>query len=373
MSKDFLNLTILGGQIPPADGRGFRSVRTDNLAEPQYDHRYFETFPTVWAAAYAFRKALEMGDAAAIEEWASLFLLFYFGGLKLDVYDQSRLQEEFDKDLWDALGGTFPHSSDSGTFEEMMLLKTDDDIVVGAYYPTVIFFPARGRDAWEGRDSIQQYLEDGRLSWAKCSQILEQDANAARNLHTYLRRVSRYALQRGELKTRLDNFCTQHFGALVVTEPLAPNPRLHETLARASLDAQELLNDYPLQKENQSGGRNYYLVNDMPLMSGWMTQLEAGRPAPANFVQTGPSEISIKFAGRTIRCPLDDQKDKIFSLKEQFLARSPFWCKIPRDINNFTLKSRSLHDVALKDNTLKQTQIAVCLVPIERKFIEHFP
>ena len=83
MAKDFLNSGILGANVSDAGGRVFRAIGTDNLPTPEYDGRFFETFPTVWANAYAFRKELEKGTPEAVEEWPTLFLLHYFGVLHL--------------------------------------------------------------------------------------------------------------------------------------------------------------------------------------------------------------------------------------------------------------------------------------------------
>ena len=69
MSKDFLNSGILGGGVGTAPKSGFRAIKTEYIGNPDYNPRFFETFPTVWASGYAFRKALEQGDEKAIEEW----------------------------------------------------------------------------------------------------------------------------------------------------------------------------------------------------------------------------------------------------------------------------------------------------------------
>ena len=108
MAKDFLNAGILGGGVGTAGKSGFRAVRTEYIGSPDYNPRFFETFPTVWASGYAFRKALEQGNETAIEEWATLFLLHYFGVLHLSNFDQNVLESKYDRDLWLALHGTFP-------------------------------------------------------------------------------------------------------------------------------------------------------------------------------------------------------------------------------------------------------------------------
>ena len=121
--RDFLNSGILGGGAGVAEKRGFRAIRTEYITSPDYDPKYFETFPTSWAAAYAFRKVLDLpiksGTASdgvpfiedvseAVEEWATLFLLHYFGIVYLFESRQNELQRDYDRDLWLALSGTYP-------------------------------------------------------------------------------------------------------------------------------------------------------------------------------------------------------------------------------------------------------------------------
>jgi hypothetical protein len=162
--KDFLNAGILGGGAGVANKRAFRSVSTEYIESPDYNARFFETFPTAWASAYAFMKALaaeskaENGDEAhavaddeatiaVTEEWASLFLLHYFGIVHLVTYKQEDLEKDYDKDLWLALSGTFPNIK-SNSISAVRLLETNEHTVVGAYYPEIIFFPGRGRASW---------------------------------------------------------------------------------------------------------------------------------------------------------------------------------------------------------------------------------
>src|SRR5215217_8266739 len=89
--KILLNDDILGGNAGVEEARRFK--REVKISPVRYDARYFETFPTVWACAYAFQKQIELygerghqADRAAesaVEEWVTLFLLFYFGALNL--------------------------------------------------------------------------------------------------------------------------------------------------------------------------------------------------------------------------------------------------------------------------------------------------
>lgn len=175
MAKDFLNSGILGGGARFADSTGFRAIKTDYIGSPEYNPRFFETFPTIWASAYAFRKALEMGDETAVEEWATLFLLHYFGVLHLAAFDERKLMNEYDKDLWLAFHGTYPRTKDDGDLQSIGILQTDDQTVGGAYYPQVIFFPSRGRDAWSESENLKSFLDGKLLSWNKAGILLEDE------------------------------------------------------------------------------------------------------------------------------------------------------------------------------------------------------
>ena len=224
MAKDFLNSGILGGGAGFADGAGFRAIKTDYIGSPDYDPRFFETFPTVWASAYAFRKALEKSDESAIEEWATLFLLHYFGVVHLASFDERLLRDEYDKDLWLAFQGTYPRVKDESELQSVGILQTDDRTVIGAYYPQVVFFPSRGRDAWQASENLKPYLDGNRLSWNKSVVLLEDETDRQR-FHLHLRSLTR-VLPRKELKDRLENFCSQKLGAFYgELATLAPHPR----------------------------------------------------------------------------------------------------------------------------------------------------
>src|SRR5690349_9742218 len=148
MAQDFLNMAVLGDNLTAANKRGFRSIRVEEPVNANYDFRYFETFPSAWAQAYAFRKALEKGDRIAIEEWAVLLMLHFFGVLHLRQYEAAAISQNFDEDLWVALEKTYPKSGkNDDSLSDLWLLRADDT-VVGAYYKPIVFFPNRGREAW---------------------------------------------------------------------------------------------------------------------------------------------------------------------------------------------------------------------------------
>src|ERR1043166_8589108 len=144
--KELLNTGILGGGAGVAEKRGFRAVLTEYLTSPDYDPKYFETFPTSWAAAYAFRKVLDLSGktgqstdngllsqevSQAVDEWVTLFLLHYFGIVYLSESKQSELQQDYDRDLWLALSGNYPTREEA---PKSIKLLQNDQTVVGAYY-----------------------------------------------------------------------------------------------------------------------------------------------------------------------------------------------------------------------------------------------
>jgi hypothetical protein len=130
----------LGDGAGVAEKRGFRAVLTEYLTSPDYDPKYFETFPTSWAAAYAFRKVLDLsgktGQASengqivqdvseALDEWVTLFLLHYFGIVYLSESRQSQLQQEYDRDLWLALSGTYPSAREEPAIDKVAATRSD--------------------------------------------------------------------------------------------------------------------------------------------------------------------------------------------------------------------------------------------------------
>lgn len=376
MSKDFLNAGILGANIAAAGGRGFRAINTDNLPVPEYDGRYFETFPTVWANAYAFRKELEMGSPTALDEWVTLFLLHYFGVLHLENFDQVKLQKEFDKDLWLAFSGTYPRSRDESELQSVGILKTSDRAVVGAFYRQIIFFPSRGRESWLSSESLKPYLENNRLSWVKASNLLLESDFYRDEFHVHLRAIPS-VLPRRELKERLEAFCNQTFGAFYgQAKALSPHPGGWDTRIPKVIDPADLLREYPLQKAgNKDGGKTYYLLSDMDLsyQPPWMkTKISPDLPSPVDFMRSGPRQITVEFAGKKHVCVLDEG-DEIVLLKDLFLAQAPFFCKVPRETDTFANRVSFKHEVALQDNTIRPQEKAVCLAPLQYVFLQHFP
>ena len=375
MAKDFLNSGILGGGAGFADGAGFRAIKTEYVGSPEYDPRFFETFPTVWASGYAFRKALEMNSETAVEEWMTLFLLHYFGVLHLTTFDERTLANEYDKDLWIAFHGTFPRSAkDEGGLQSIGILQTDDRTVVGAYYPQVVFFSSRGRETWQESENLKPFLNGNRLSWDKAAVLLE-DENDRQRFHLHLRSITS-VLPRKELKDRIDNFCNQRIGAFYGTLTTLPvHPSGWETVGRRVVDPQNLLKQYPLQKPNAKSGTIYYLLNDFDFsyQSSKLTdKISSDLPSPTLYRKVNDRAISVKFAGKEHLCELGES-DEIVMLKDLFLNHPPYWCKIPKSAENFAAAINYKHEVSLQDSSIRQGDRAICLAPVKAEFFTHFP
>lgn len=393
--KEFLNSGILGDGAGVAEKRGFRAVLTEYLTSPDYDPKYFETFPTSWAAAYAFRKVLDLsgktGQASengliveevsqALDEWVTLFLLHYFGIVYLSESKQSQLQQEYDRDLWLALSGTYPSVREEAP--RSIKLLQHDQTVVGAYYPEVIFFPARDRTSWLKDDTLDDYLVDNKLSWIRSRRILLTSEREEQAFHTHLRSIAQYAMRSRSLQDRLYGFCEANFRDRIdVTVSLDSDPSLWKDIPGVKVwPPEELLRIYPLVKPNNAGdndpehaGRIFYLVNGLPEYSTWMkTAVVPSGPAPYQYRRLNDKQIVVDLPGRRIECDLREN-DSIVLLKDLFLADVPHWCKIPRTSENHVAHIRSLHKVDLRDPVVTEKDQAVCLAPISSEMLKHFP
>lgn len=374
MSKDFLNQGILGANIATAGKRGFRPVNTDNLPAPEYDGRYFETFPTVWASAYAFGKQLESGDRRSVEEWITIFLLHYFGVVSVVHFDKLKLETDYDRDVWLALSGTYPLSRDERKLESIALLQTTDKFVVGAYYPKTVFFPSRGRSIWPMSESLKPYLEEGCLAWEKASKLLLEDDFYRLEFHGHLRSIIN-VIPRRELKELIEGFCDRTFGAFhgeVKTLPV--NPVEWEIRARKEVPPSDLLESYPLWRTNSNGGKTYYLVAglDLSYQPPWMREkISPELPSPSDFLLTGPKKITIEFAGRKHICELREEDEAIL-LKDLFLSGEVAYCKIPKDSSSFKSHIILKHEIPIRDNAVMPNERAICLAPLRHDFLQHF-
>jgi hypothetical protein len=370
--KEFLNVGILGSGASVPEKRGFRRIPTQYIGSPEYDARFFETFPTAWANAYAFSKSLDSGAQEDIEEWASLFLLHFFGTIHLTSYEETVVRNNYDKDLWLALSGTFPDAG-TGTLHSVELLNTAQNTVVGSYYPEIVFFPSRGRESWENDTILKDLLTaNNRLSWAKCRRYLITNDKYAYDFQMHLRRIVKL-LPRQTSQARLDAFCDDQFNEKLEAQgPLLSHPLMWDIPGNKAPKEEELLQRYPLRKPNKKGGQIYFLLQGMDKdLSPWMTTPLLGGPTPFQYRKKDENKIEVQFAGRTLVCQLESEKDQIVLLKDLLLSESPYWCKIPRTTD--TSKIRPLHRIELHDSVLTQDDVAVCLAPLTAACLGYFP
>ncbi len=372
---EFLNKIILGDQV--LRERDFDFVDKVRISNPAYDPRFFESFSTLWASAYAFQKAIEPPagrDNKAVGEWVSLFLLHFYQVLHLEAFDKNKIESEYSLDLWSAISGTYLESNIS----RVVLLKTSEDMVVGAYVPNVVFFPCRGRSSWCDNDTLRLYLEGSRLSWEKCKDVLLPQSEGIGKFLSHLRSIATYVLE-GDLRIALNEFCDNEpiFRGVTPVEIKRIDRDPLNWIINPLPESGELLDKYPLKRKNENGKWVYYLVGTMRHTSEWMRKLiEPGMPSPNLYKKEGDKQIDAKFSGRTINCYLAEG-DEIVLLDELFLSDPTWVCGIPKGSSPYASSVRNLHKLEVRDSegifSSLQGQTAVCPVPINLKFLEHFP
>lgn len=381
-SKYFLNRDILGNNVNPSAERGMQSIGPTDIKPPNYDIRFLEAFPTMWANGYSFRRAIEEKQLSYLQEWAALFALRFFSLIKVSTYHQAALDDSqlYDIDFWKAIHGSYPMRD----LKFLKLLETSDSLslVVGAYYPEIVFFPARGRSEWGKSKNLQPYLENEELSWEKIKQKLLNNEEAQNRFHIHLRLIANKLT--GEFRNALNQFCENEFGPT----PNLANKSLSESAASEDPATWEvyvkvdtspdkfretqnlLLGAFPLKQSKLNGGTTYYLVDDMPIQSAWMSAQTSSGPAPNQFIKTGDKEITAKFGDNEIKFKLD-LNDEILSLKSLFLEK-PFHCSIPVDeIQNYVGSIRTeIHQIEEVAQTAAER--AICLIPIKHELVKHF-
>lgn len=380
--KAFLNEGIIG-EAAVFDELTFKSINTGYIDSPKYDVRFFETFPTAWAGAYAFQRAIEAEDALAIEEWVCLFLLHYVGVLHLKRYGKETLVADYDKDLWPAFSGTYPRKDE---LSDIRLLKTDDELVVGTYYPEMIFFPGRGRSKWAENNILKPYLKGTHLSWEQCRDALLKDDHLRREFWAHLMSIGEHILS-GELKKRLTVFrdtrrvFKDEKQSLTETREIKSDPEDWKIFGTETFTPENLLAKYPLkQQRSGGGGYTYYLVSGMPPVPDdeWMTRpIAPGMPTPDQYRLAGPKRIVVKARGQEIVCEVPD--GEVLLLKTLFLTDPTYLCGIPKASKSN--KVRPLHEMEVRDNlrnrgmfsALKENEIPICLAPVTCDFLKHFP
>ncbi len=398
--KEFLNNGIIGGGAGIADKRGFRAVRTEYITSPDYDPKYFETFPTSWAAAYAFRKVLALRDkpgmsdlsievvTQAIEEWVTLFLLHYFGVVYLAEYSESELKRKYDEDLWTALSLTYPSAREHAP-KSIRLLQTRTGTVLGAYYPSVIFFPARDRTHWEEDEALEEYVRNGRLSWAASKRTLFLGQQEEQDFHTHLRLVAEHGIPSPTLKDVLHEFSLAEYRERIdLTEEADKvgrdvlkrwaDPSVWKIPGQIQWTESQLLDMYPLQTENRDQGdgrpgRVFFMITGLPSAQWMKSAIRPGGPTPQQYRKLNDNQIMVELPGRKFTCT-KEEGDKIVVLKNLFLKDLPHWCKVPKSSDEQIQRIKSLHRVGkLRDQVLLESEIAVCLAPIGREFLRTFP
>lgn len=375
MLREFLNNEFIGN-LRPSQTTGFRPISANELATTRFDSKYFEATPTVWTSTFAFDRQLEDGDQQAIEEWVSLFILHFHRLLHLTTISGDDLRKNYDKDLWMALSGTYLKPEELADLDEISLLEANDGIVVGAYHPSVIFFPSRGRESWRTSDSLRSYLNEqgDKLSWEKCLRLNDNDQKR-RDCYGHLLSVSNLLLN-NQHQTNLENFASQEFSGIHIEtrtlETLNPHPK--NWFPDQILTDEKIRASYPLTKDNINGGKTYYLVNEMPVHTRWMVEAaNPGEPAPINFAQPqGNYDILTVKIGNRRRDVQLNPNDKIVLLKSLFLEE-PSFCKINNKDGDFVNYTAQVHKVPLRDRTIKASETAVCFAPFSKELLQHFP
>lgn len=394
--ETLLNQEIRGG-LSPHDKRGFFRA---SIPLPEYSPGFFETSPTMWAAAYDFEQKVVAGDRIAMGEWASLVLLHYCRKLRVVNFEETSLGDGgYDPDLWPVLKRTYPKASQADELKQLGVVITSDNYVIGGVYPSVIFFPGRGRDRWKGSE-ISEYLEGTVLSWKECRErLLEPEVE--NQFRGHLREIILSNLlpaQNPDTRSPLSQFCQSEFNLRVDTLALAPElsgdtkalesdpvqwPSLNETLtARDFLDRYPFVRDRTVTIDNQtSTHRTYYFVEGMPpAPNGWMTKpLGLAMPSPSQYELIDQRKVKVGFNKSDDTCDLNDNEE-VVQLKNCFI-KNPTYCGLPNEeyvpsinqhIHREINSGQGWHS-PVKENGGIKNSIVVWLAPISKIFIEQFP
>lgn len=380
---NFINRNIVGDGPAASTLRGFRAIKKSEIGTPVYDSRYFETFPTTWAAAYAFGRELSGGAGgaavdAALDEWATLFLLHFFGAVHLHTLPGSELQNHqlYDKDLWLALSGTYPKRPGEGHgLDALHLLETDSGTVVGAYYPDMVFFPSRGRALWDDDDKLHPFLQAGRLSWEKSRRELIKTDHARDSFREHLRSVAQYALP-NSVRPQMLNFIARELKPAHAPGDERPPHAIPKHPAEWDFidvppTAEELLSEYPLRQKKGGEGFVYYLVDKMP-REAWMSVMKY---PPYNYTAADSTMIRVKYKRQTIACPVG-AADEIVQLEKLFLdERAPSWCAAPAKTEGQAALIHPLHRSEVADpRAARDDKVAAAfLAPVNDEFLRRFP
>ncbi len=366
-----MGLLINQGMLGEVGGfrpRTFFPIDPHRVTPPMPSPRFFETLPTIWAAAYRFRQAVEQGDETARQEWLTLFALHAMGVAYLtEPLTLATLAREYPLALQPALETTHPQP---GQFREAQFLSVGAT-TLGGVYSDVIFFPARARGRWQADHYLRPYLNGEQLSWERAQTVLLTDSLERDRCHRHLRCVARDALPLSFGKI-LDALCDAAFGpppyGLEQAPRLSPSPT-GWTLVRPQAQPAELLESYPLQKPNAGGGRTYFLVDRFPTPASWMTAaLGPGRPSPMSYRSLGPNAIGVETRGRLETLPLGPQ-DEVVDLASLFLSDFAGRVDYPRDDQRLAL----IHPAHRLHGLTDASKVSVCLAPITSRLLSYFP
>ncbi len=380
LSNIALNPGILDSSIAPSNERETTFLRIDDIPSIDYEAKYFETIPTVWANAYAFERLLYQGDPSALEEWGSLFALHFFGVIGAVRFHSETLNEIYEPRLWEAVSGTYPRIG-TQPLNHLDLLRSSDGTVVGGGYEETIFFPCRSR-SWGSSKLMEPFIEGNRLSWKRCSDTLLQDVVQRQSLYDHLLRIAYYRVQ-GTLRERLIEFCRKAAVFRNVTErrrnqlvDIVKDP-LDWNIA-VDLRPESLLRSYPLRRKNEAGGYTYYLAKGMPVLSSWMFSAPTGKPTPLQYHQDPDKHgIIVELAKGPEWCPLA-QCDQVVYLTSFFLNTEhdlTYFSKMPQKEARML---RQFHKHLVREGRglfadLNGGDSAICLAPIRSELLKQFP
>ena len=400
--------------------------------EVKHDRRYIETIPTMWASAYELRRTVEEYGAGgddnlknvpkefheAVEEWTCLFLLYYFGVANLeelagDVFvDNPQRKSGYDPDLWPALSLTYPE----GDLRRLTLLRVDDQqqTVIGACYPGIIFFPSRGRQTWLASEKLNDYLANGRLSWAKCAAKLLDKTEARTDFLQFLASV-KGTLKGANLQTAVALFCAQRRLALPANAQPFPSEEPGDWARAIVTNTEVIMQHYPLVRNRQVADprtgnpsyveRTYFIAAKLSGEAGggagsagagrldgpWMGENVAkGMPTPRDIQaeRTKVDRVVINWGGQRRVYVLQEDgigprqvnnvplRERVVLLEECFLPRAAYWCRLPAEegfatrIQPFHLRKVGDQSPELRKRSNNST--TAHLAPVNKLFMEHF-
>lgn len=411
-NRPFLHADIYDSNNPQLNARTFQRCKAKN--DVAYEGRFREAFPTMWACAYELDKLVQAYGKgtgadltpehyAAVEEWVSMFVLYYSGIVNQETIHESEFVDEgdrtseYDPDLWPALSGTFPGRADN-PLKSVTLLRADDEerTVVGAYYPHLVFFPGRGRAAWRESPVLNNYLHGSstKLSWARCYAEAAREPQDKADLADYLASVAETL--GGAYGMALQRFCRSHnlslpagAGRFKDENPFAANAGWRRAIVE---DAAVIMEAYPLARETVRNGvteRTYYLVQGLRIQAPWMSEkFGKGMPTPQLVRKRTDTEITINWAGREIPYRLknlakgDTFNENVVLLKDLFLEKPAYWCKQPEIespegpfaalVENFHKQEVNSHANQSRELRKLCPDTALILAPVNAEFIEHF-